>query len=181
MPVVRRTFRKEKKMKAKTLYKDFLESTPKEKQDLLRLVSKWAVQEDDPNDERYVYNICYGMLINYLSERIEDTMLFIFMNKWEKLENKMYQIETEGEEFEEAWDSIKKTKWFKNLYEEYIDDVVCKFQDEIWNQVETCMNKVEDYFFDEVTYGSKTWSEICELAKREIDKEEIRKVKFVKQ
>lgn len=167
-------------MKAKTLYKDFLESTPKEKQELLRLVSKWATCEDEADDEGYVYNICYGMLINYLSERVEDALLFNFMNKWEKLENKLYQIESEGDEFDKDWASIKKTKWFKKLCEEYIEDVVGKFQDEIWNQVEVCMNKVEDCFFDEVTYGSKTWSEICELAKREIDKEEIRKVKFVK-
>ena len=102
-------------MKAKTLYKDFLESTPKEKQELLRLVSKWAIQEDDFNDERYVYNICYGMLISYLSERVEDALLFNFMNKWEKLENKMYQIESEGKEFDKAWDLIKNTKWFKKL------------------------------------------------------------------
>ena len=166
-------------MKAKTLYKVFLESTPKEKQELLRLVSKWAACEDEADDEGYVYNICYGMLINYLSERVEDALLFNFMNKWEKLENKLYQIESEGDEFNKDWASIKKTKWFKKLCEEYIEDVVGKFQDEIWNQTEVCMNKVEDYFFDEVTYGSKTWSEICELAKREIDKEEIRKVKFV--
>lgn len=167
-------------MKA-NLFKMFLNSSSEDKQELLKLVSKWAVNEEDVNDEEYIHDICYGILIDYLSERIEDTMLFMFMNKWEKLENKMYQIESEDEEFEEAWDSIKKTKWFKYLCEEYIDDVVCKFQDEIWNQVEACMNKVEDYFFDEVTYGSKTWSEICELAKREIDKEKIRKVKFVKQ
>lgn len=166
-------------MKAKTLYKEFLNSTPKEKQELLRLVSKWAACEDETDDEGYVYNICYGMLINYLSERVEDALLFNFMNKWEKLENKLYQIESEGDEFDKDWASIKKTKWFKKLCEEYIEDVVGKFQDEIWNQVEVCMNKVEDCFFDEVTYGSKTWSEICELAKREIDKEEIRKVKFV--
>ena len=119
------------------------------------------------------------MLINYLSERVEDALLFNFMNKWEKLENKLYQIESEGDEFDKDWASIKKTKWFKKLCEEYIEDVVGKFQDEIWNQVEACMNKVEDYFFDEVAYGSKTWSEICELAKREIDKEEIHRVKFV--
>lgn len=42
-------------MKAKTLYKDFLESTPKEKQELLRLVSKWAACEDEADDEGYVY------------------------------------------------------------------------------------------------------------------------------
>ena len=41
------------------------------------------------------------------------------------------------------------------------------------------MSKVEDYLVDEATYGLKTWSEICELAQNEIDKEEIRKVKFV--
>lgn len=63
-------------MKAKTLYKDFLESTPKEKQELLRLVSKWAACEDEADDEGYVYNICYGMLINYLLERVEDALLF---------------------------------------------------------------------------------------------------------
>lgn len=166
-------------MKAKTLYKEFLNSTTTEKQELLRLVSKWAVQEDDLNDEGYIYNICYGILIDYLSERIEDTMLFIFMNKWEKLENKMYQIESEGKEFDKAWDLIKNTKWFKKLCEEYIDDAICKFQDEIWNQTEACMSKVEDYLVDEATYGLKTWSEICELAQNEIDKEEIRKVKFV--
>lgn len=159
----------------------FLDNSLEDKQELLRLVSKWAVHENDVNDEEYIHDICYGILIDYLSERIEDAMLFMFMNKWEQLENKTYQIESESKEFDKAWDSIKKTKWFKYLREEYIDDVVCKFQDEIWNQVEACMNKVEDYFFDEVTYGSKTWSEICELAKREIDKEEIRKVKFVKQ
>lgn len=159
----------------------FLDSSSEDKQELLKLVSKWAVNEKDVNDEEYIHDICYGILIDYLSERIEDAMLFMFMNKWEKLENKTYQIESESKEFDKAWDSIKKTKWFKYLCEEYIDDVVSKFQDEIWKQVEACMNKVEDYFFDEVTYGSKTWSEICELAKREIDKEEIRKVKFVKQ
>lgn len=166
-------------MKAINLFKKFLNSSSKEKQELLRLISKWSVCESDANDETYIHDICYGILIDYLSERIEDTLFFIFMNKWEKLENKMYQIESEGEEFEKAWDSIKRTKWFKYLCEEYIEDVVDKFQDEIWNQTEACMNKTGDYFFDEVTYGSKTWSEICELAKSEIDKEEIHKVKFV--
>lgn len=141
-------------MKAKNLYKEFLNSTPKEKQELLRLVSKWAACEDETDDEGYVYNICYGMLINYLSERVEDALLFNFMNKWEKLENKLYQIESEGDDFDKDWASIKKTKWFKKICEEYIEDVVGKFLDEIWNQTEVCMNKVEDYFFDEVTYGS---------------------------
>ena len=43
----------------------FLDNSLEDKQELLRLVSKWAVHENDVNDEEYIHDICYGILIDY--------------------------------------------------------------------------------------------------------------------